>query len=154
MQSLALSTHATTSKPGAALPPLTEAADPNGIGGYGGQTEKVRKRVRLLVFSYSMYTLADFNSPINYFIFLISQYAYHPERRSRPTSSIPQSSRTSLILPQSARQRPAYYCTPRDIAAGQFQFEEDITNTSRHVSHLPIATRGLLRLLYILDRST
>ena len=26
------------------------------IGGYGGPKEKVRKRVRLLVFSYSMYT--------------------------------------------------------------------------------------------------
>jgi hypothetical protein len=33
------------------------------------------------------------------FIFLISQYTYHSGRHSRPSFSIPQSSRTSLILP-------------------------------------------------------
>lgn len=89
---MALSTHATTSSQGAAAIPLTRS------GGYGGQTEKVRKRItngyctgvyvrwRVVILLLIVY------------VFLISQYACHPGRSPSSTSSILDSTKTSSFL--------------------------------------------------------
>jgi hypothetical protein len=154
LQSLALSTHATTIKPGAALPPLTRGRRPKRywrVWRADGESKKAGTITGVFVLYVHWRILILL---LIIFIFLISQYAYHPGRRSRLTSSIPQSSRTSLILPAKRTTAASVLLYSPRYSRRPIPIREDITNTSRHVSHLPIATRGLLRLLYILDWST